>query len=217
MSRLVAIALTASLLAAPPAQAHPDYEHAQVVRDGDGRAWQLVLHYTDGILTGDPVSLIVRDAGGGTVSKTEFARQVCLWGCRAGTCTVFRYALGWSPFPENVWRFEAGKLEPHDTVGMRALGVLVPLLNDPIGYGFWLGLFFAPIVLHVQARRLRKGLRIGARTVLWVAATPCLALWFYLSLVSQLSPLLVLALIAVFSAGWLAWRTRQATAVRATG
>jgi hypothetical protein len=95
---------------------------------------------------------------------------------------------------------------------MRVLGAFVPLLNDPIGYGFWLCLFFAPVVLHVQARRLRnETLRIGARIVLWVAAAPCLALWLYFSLVSQLSPVLLLALIAVAGASWLTWRTRQAT------
>jgi hypothetical protein len=208
--RRAAIALAASLLAVPTAEAHPDYEHTQVVEDADGRPWQLVLHYSDGILRGDPVSLIIRDAAGGTVSETEIGRQICVWGCRIGDCLVFRYDLGQSPFPANVWRFESGRLESRDSVGMQMLGALVPLLNDPIGYGFWLCLFFAPIVLHVQASRVRsEGVRIVVHIVLWIGAAPFLAVWLRMTLVSQISPVLLFGLVAVVGGAWSVWRARH--------
>jgi hypothetical protein len=208
--RHAAIALAASLLAVPTAEAHPDYEHTQVVEGADGRQWRLVLHYSDGIIRGDPVSLIVRDASGGTVAETDIGRQICIWGCRIGDCLVFRHDLGRSPFPANVWRFESGRLEPRDTAGMQVLGAFVPLLNDPIGYAFWLCFFFAPIVLHVQARRLRNAtVRICARTALWIGAAPCLVLWLWMTLVSQISPVLLFGLVAVVGGAWSVWRARH--------
>ena len=111
------------------------------------------------------MSLIIRDAAGSTVRETEIGRQICIWGCRIGDCLVFRYALGQSLFPANVWRFESGPLEPRDTLGM------------------------------------------------WFGAAPCLVLWLWMTLVSQISPVLLFGLVAVVGGAWSVWRARHGSKV----
>jgi hypothetical protein len=210
MILLITNVAAATALIASAAQAHPDYEHTEVVREPDGRVWFLVLHYTDGIIFGDPVWLIVRDAGGTTIAETETAKDICVWGCSIGRCFVFRYAHDQPFLPANVWRFSRGQLQPRNSLGLRLFGVVVPLLDDPVGYGVGVCLFFAPFGVHALMGRIsRQMVRTLSRLCLWLVAVPCLLLWLYFTLVGGVSTVLMLGLVSMFGAAWAVWKMKR--------
>lgn len=86
------VALTATLLAMSIVWAHPPYE--RVSRSlGDTSTGQVTLikSYVDGIVFTDPVKLVVRNREGGTVSETEYARDLAILCWSSVACTVFQY------------------------------------------------------------------------------------------------------------------------------
>jgi len=61
------------------AAGHPDYEQTIArISGSNGTTYSILCHRTDGIVTGDPVRLEIRDDTGLTLAKTPYLRDVVL-------------------------------------------------------------------------------------------------------------------------------------------
>lgn len=197
------VALTATLLAMSIVWAHPPYE--RVSRSlGDTSTGQVTLikSYVDGIVFTDPVKLVVRNREGGTVSETEYARDLAILCWSSVACTVFQYD-GFLPLaPSKVWRLSPAGLISESSAGLWLLGIVVPYFEHWLGYLIAVGSVLVPLAGLVTLRRRPAG---AARSVmLWLVSIATLLLvpiWLYaIVALSDISLPLVVALLGMLVA-----------------
>jgi hypothetical protein len=201
------------LCCASTTSAHPDYEHLErVVTDGSGRQLHLVKWYWDGLVFTDPVTLLVRGADGKTLAKTPPGRDVSVVCWPTARCLAFRYEGFLPVVPEDVWVLREGRLDRVDSIwaiGLRALGIVVPLWTNWLGYLVATALAFPPFVLLPLVARWRGVVRDIIVVLLCIAGPLYLIPWTYVVVaLSDLSLPLELLVIATVMAICRALRRR---------
>ena len=170
------------------ASAHPEYDEVdRTLHDGAGRRLQLVRHYVDGIIAGDPCKIVLRDEAGTVLGETEFARSISVVCWSNSDCLVFRSDSFMPILPDEVFRVRAGRLEAA-SVWWRPFGIAADLLDHWLGYLAMLGIFFLPVAGFQGAMRSKPGLVRNLRLAISVLGGGLiLLLWFYAAVV--LTPL----------------------------
>jgi hypothetical protein len=89
-----------------------DYEvPLTTVLDAEGNELQVVRRYTDGIMAGDPVKLVVYRREGEVVAQTPFYRDVLTH--RASASELYVFQMGWTEFFfRKAWLLRQGALLP---------------------------------------------------------------------------------------------------------
>jgi hypothetical protein len=203
------------LLVGTLAGAHPEYDEVdRTLHDGAGRRLQLVRHYVDGIIAGDPCKIVLRDEAGTVLGETEFARSISVVCWSNSDCLVFRSDSFMPILPDEVFRVHAGRLE-RASVWWRPLGIAADLLDHWLGYLAMLAVFFLPIAGFQGAMRSKPGVVRNLRlTISVLGGGLILLLWFYAAVVlTPLSfPMLtVLISLTLIADRW--WNRRKRTQV----
>jgi hypothetical protein len=148
-SKIVRSALAAvAVLSSGTAVASPPWEQTvATLSRADGQKVTVVHSYVDGILSVDPVQVVVRDAAGSTLDETPFSRDV-LTSCADATCTVFRYDQAFAMTASEVFKIDDGKLVRINGIVPRVTGGLFHVTHHALGYTT------AALVLVVISRAL---------------------------------------------------------------
>jgi hypothetical protein len=185
------------LLAAGTARGHADYEVPAMTVPGQAGPLNLVRHYTDGIVCGDPSKLVVRDAAGDAVAETPYFRDVLLRRSPGGKVLVFGVGY-YSVLYQEAWVLEGGRLVPYSSPWCYWHAFLAAVRGHWLGYGF-------TVLLCVWAARARAGRpwRVPPGNPEGVAFTWLILVFMYGSLSVPLA--LALALGGVAALALLAW------------
>ncbi len=178
-----------------PLYAHAPYEHPQAtVTDPAGPRLQVVARYADGIIGADPVTVVIRDAAGVTVTETESARDAIVRCPSYDSCRVFLYEPPFSVFPQQVLRLGPSGFVTDTVDRYWVLGVLLPLwCHFPELLFESIALAVVPLVAQLLAGRRRTLFIIAAWCVFVPGAFAWLSFW-----------LLGILLNTVVSVAWLA-------------
>jgi hypothetical protein len=228
---IVCAAGVIALCAPAPALAHPPYERLErVVVDARGRELRLVLSYVDGIISYDPVKLVVRDSNHRTIGETGKGRSISVICARPPACVVFVYGE-FSPVPSQTWRLVNSQLEATPSTALAAFGIVAPLWSDAWGYIIATGFLLLPWPVLVLLWRAGNAPPAEASTPFFQRVVRAMAIvcgfvgiafyyfscWWMIMLLVELSPLLtvVSALIVWGSIAFSRHHTRRAVVVAA--
>jgi hypothetical protein len=172
-----------------------DYEvPLATITDDRGEVFRLVRHYTDGIVMGDPVKLVVYDQAGGLVAETPFGRDVLTY--RNGDGELYVFQTGFTEyFFRQAWVFRNRELLPAEGPRCYGYSLLATLRTRWLGYCFSAGLLGAGGLAF-----LAKAGGVGVWDVSFGPLEYCALLWLVgVLLYGRLSLTLLLALSLVAS------------------
>lgn len=108
---VIAIALFA-IAASKEARAHEDYETViTTLSTPEGEPFEVVEHWTDGIVFADLVKLILRKPTGETLAETEYRRNLVVTQTSDDRSIAFT-ASPWNVFYHRAWWIDSGELVP---------------------------------------------------------------------------------------------------------
>jgi hypothetical protein len=147
---------TFMLLTIAPALAHPPYEHAVAkLARSDGTELSVIKTYVDGILSVDPVQLVVRDGAEHTLDETRFSRDIVA-SCDRIQCVVYRYESALSLAPAEVFAIHDGNLVPVADTPASLAGWLSHTREHAIGYAASTTTLVLVVTLFKQVRRTSR-------------------------------------------------------------
>lgn len=151
--------------------AHEDYEHVETTLTApNGEPFEVVQHWTDGIVFTDPVKLILRKPDGEVLAETEYRRNLVVTRTSDDRGIAFT-ASPWNVFYHRAWWIESGELVPADDFAHIPLAFAVAIKEHWVAYTVNVSL----IVAAFAAWRARNGQRIVWRRVS-LAALACFAI-----------------------------------------
>ena len=159
------------------AAAHPDYERAAGQFTGsNGANYSIVLHRTDGIVSGDPIRVEIRDDTGRTVAKTPYLRDVVLTQDPEGKTRA--HAIGPDHSFWRSWTIADGSLV-EDPVTIRGVvsAFLTHLSARWPGYAFSVSLCVAGLAVWFHRIRKKADCRVPVPSFFW-----CALIWLMLVL-----------------------------------
>lgn len=104
----------------------------------DGRELRIVEHYTDRIMFGDPVKLMVYDADGKVVAETPYYRGVIAQQLSPNSMRVFGIAFG-SDFSNQVWIFSGTQFDEQFSLLGRFAATAASVRKHWLGYLITIG------------------------------------------------------------------------------
>lgn len=186
-STLIAVVLV--VLIASPAIAHEDYEEVLMkLTAPDGKEFEVVRHWTDGIVVYDPAKLVLRRPNGEHLAETEYHRDILVTEISDGRWLAFA-AEPRNLFYHRAWWIESGELVPADDFAHIPVAFAVAIKEHWVAYTINVSL----IVAAFAAWRARNGQRIVWRRASF-AALACFAI--------PIGMLVVLWWIEAVRAGW---------------
>jgi hypothetical protein len=216
--RRLRAAWVATLLAlAPPASAHPPYEHrVGTIADAIGGDVVLVKAFTDGILLPDPVALVLRNSRGDILAETPAGADIALIWPSKRRCLVFRFADYAALWPSDVWEVTGPHLTPLSSRWLYAVGPAIHAWNNVVEYLLVLLIPWASLsALVVVWSRVARLWSTLLSLILVPLALCGIAIWLGAALFSNLSALLLLPLSV--AAGGATWRWGLSRLVRGSG
>ena len=190
------LCLVAVAIASLSTEAHAPYErHWATVTDPAGRRLQVVARYTDGIVSHDPVTIVLRDELGATIAQTESARDAIVR-CRSyASCHVFLYEPPYELRPRQVLRLTSSGfvVEPADQQGM--IGLLLPLWHHLSQLLFEsVALAIVPVLAQFLAWRRRTRLVVLAWMILVPIGLAWMSFWLFGIQLNSLVPVIWIAM-----------------------
>lgn len=186
----------AILLMAMPVFAHRSYEHiAGTFPRNDGKIITIVLHYVDGIIASDPVSIQFRLPDGIEVAHTHRANDAIVRYVPSAV-EIYQFSSNWLPVADRVNSFDGYVLQDI-TSSKRTISPLIHFANYWLGYlvTFGIAIFYVSICHRLQTKPQRKW-----QAVLRWAAFTFLALYaYYLLMFAPISPLVVIVCVSIYT------------------
>jgi hypothetical protein len=168
--RVFLLAALGSLFIARIVFAHPDYEQPLDqfrLQDANGDALKLVRHYTDGIVCGDPVKLLIYDSRGKELAETGYYREILIERTSDGRLQV--YGVGMFSFWDE-WVLENGKLQKSRSLAL-SKGLMASLKAQWPGYVIWLVLSLGAVLVYRRRFKGRSSGCLVSAAWIWLMGT----------------------------------------------